>query len=103
MAPGAFKSDGALAWGDHHPCLFKGTEWFFRTGYRAHLPNEWIPALDDVENKLKAGACVADGGCGHGASVVAMAEAYPNSQFWGFEPRALDRDGTRAGPRGGHR
>ncbi len=82
---GAFQGEGALAWGDHHPCLFKGTEWFFRTGYRAHLPSEWIPALDGVEDKLKAGARVADVGCGHGASVVAMAEAYPNSEFWGFD------------------
>jgi 2-polyprenyl-3-methyl-5-hydroxy-6-metoxy-1,4-benzoquinol methylase len=81
----AFTGDGALAWGDHHSCLFKGTEWFFRTGYRAHLPAEWIPALEGVEDKLAAGARVADIGCGHGASVVAMAEAYPGSQFWGFD------------------
>ena len=81
----AFTGDGALAWGDHHPCLFKGTEWFFRTGYRAHLPGEWIPALEGVEDKLRAGADVADVGCGHGASVVVMAEAYPNSRMWGFD------------------
>ncbi len=82
---GAFTGDGGLAWGDHHPCLFKGTEWFFRTGYRAYLPSEWIPALEGVEDKLTAGARVADVGCGHGASVVAMAEAYPNSKFSGFD------------------
>jgi 2-polyprenyl-3-methyl-5-hydroxy-6-metoxy-1,4-benzoquinol methylase len=85
---GAFKGDGALAWGDHHPCLFAGTEWFFRTGYRAYLPHEWIPALDGVEDKLKAGARVADVGCGHGAAIVAMAEVYPASQFWGFDYHA---------------
>jgi hypothetical protein len=51
----AFRGDGGLAWGDHHPCLFSGTEWFFRTGYRAELPN-WIGALDGVEKKLAAGA-----------------------------------------------
>ena len=82
---GAFTGDGALAWGDHDSCLFKGTEWFFRAGYRAFLPGAWIPALDGVEEKLKAGARVADVGCGHGASVVVMADAYPNSQFWGFD------------------
>jgi 2-polyprenyl-3-methyl-5-hydroxy-6-metoxy-1,4-benzoquinol methylase len=81
----AFAGDGALAWGDHHPCLFKGTEWLFRAGYRAHLPGEWIPALDGVEDKLVAGARVADIGCGHGAPVVVMAEAYPKSSFWGFD------------------
>jgi SAM-dependent methyltransferase len=81
----AFMGDGGLAWGDHHPCLFKGTEWFFRTGYRAYLPSVWIPALDGVQAKLEAGARVADVGCGHGASVVVMADAYPNSRFWGFD------------------
>jgi 2-polyprenyl-3-methyl-5-hydroxy-6-metoxy-1,4-benzoquinol methylase len=81
----AFRGDGKLSWGDHHQCLFKGTEWFFRTGYRAHLPNEWIPALDGVEAKLQDGAKVADVGCGHGASVVVMAQTYPKSQFWGFD------------------
>jgi 2-polyprenyl-3-methyl-5-hydroxy-6-metoxy-1,4-benzoquinol methylase len=81
----AFTGDGSLAWGDHHACLFKGTEWFFRPGYRTYLPGEWIPALDGVEEKLRSGARVADVGCGHGASVVVMAEAYPNSQIAGFD------------------
>jgi SAM-dependent methyltransferase len=82
---GAFRGDGGLAWGDHHPCLFSGTEWLFRTGYRAMLATMWIPALGGVEAKLKAGAKVADVGCGHGASIVVMGEAYPNSSFWGFD------------------
>jgi 2-polyprenyl-3-methyl-5-hydroxy-6-metoxy-1,4-benzoquinol methylase len=80
-----FRGGGAMAWGEHHPCLFKGTEWFFRTGYRAHLPAEWIPALDGVEEKLRAGARVADIGCGHGASAIVMADAYPASRIWGFD------------------
>jgi SAM-dependent methyltransferase len=84
----AFKGNGALPWAEHHPCLFSGTEWFFRTGYRAHLTTTWIPALDGVEAKLKAGARVADVGCGHGASVVVMAGAYPKSSFFGFDLHA---------------
>jgi hypothetical protein len=80
----AFQSDGALSWGDHHPCLFSGTEWFFRTGYRAELPN-WIAALDGVVPKLEAGGTVADIGCGHGASVVVMAQTYPQAQIHGFD------------------
>ena len=91
----AFRGDGALAWGDHHPCLFSGTEWFFRTGYRAHLPAEWIPALEGVEDKLKDGARVADVGCGHGASVMVMADAYPNSRFSGFDYHAPSIDTAR--------
>jgi SAM-dependent methyltransferase len=81
---GAFRGDGALSWGDHHPCLFSGTEWFFRTGYRAELPN-WIAALDGVTAQLEAGARVADVGCGHGASVVVLADTYPNARLHGFD------------------
>ena len=80
----AFRGDGALSWGDHHPCLFSGTEWFFRTGYRAELPS-WVAALDGVATKLDAGATVADVGCGHGASAVVLAQAYPNAHIHGFD------------------
>jgi SAM-dependent methyltransferase len=80
----AFRGSGALSWADHDPRMFGGTEWLFRTGYRAYLP-AWIAALDGVQAKLEAGARVADVGCGHGASVVAMAGAFPRSRFWGFD------------------
>jgi 2-polyprenyl-3-methyl-5-hydroxy-6-metoxy-1,4-benzoquinol methylase len=80
----AFRGDGALSWGDHHPCLFSGTEWFFRTGYRAALP-AWIAALDGVGDKLTAGADVADVGCGHGASVVVLAQTFPQAHITGFD------------------
>ena len=98
----AFSSDGGMAWGDHDACLFKGTEWFFRTGYRTFLPGAWIPALDGVQEKLESGARVADIGCGHGASVVVMAEAYPNSEFRGFDfhPPSVDTARERAAEAG---
>jgi SAM-dependent methyltransferase len=91
----AFRGNGALSWGEHHPCLFSGTEWFFRTGYRANLTTAWIPALDGVDAKLKAGGKVADVGCGHGASVVVMADAYPNSTFFGFDFHAPSIETSR--------
>jgi SAM-dependent methyltransferase len=87
----AFRGDGALAWGDHHPCLFSGTEWFFRTGYRAELPN-WIGALDGVAATLAAGGSVADVGCGHGASVVVLAQTFPEAQITGFDLHAPSID-----------
>jgi 2-polyprenyl-3-methyl-5-hydroxy-6-metoxy-1,4-benzoquinol methylase len=98
----AFKGDGGLGWAAHDQCLFKGTEWFFRTGYRAYLPTEWLPALEGVDTKLRAGATVADVGCGHGASVVVMAQAYPKSRFWGFDfhPPSIDTARDRAGEAG---
>ena len=81
----AFKSGEGMGWHEHDPRLFHGTERFFRPGYRMHLVEEWIPALDGVKEKLESGATVADVGCGHGASTVIMAEAFPNSEFIGFD------------------
>ena len=80
-----FKSGKGRPWGDQSPCCFCATDRFFRPGYQAHLLGEWLPALDGVESKLKAGAKVADIGCGHGSSVVMMAKAYPNSHFVGID------------------
>ena len=82
---GYFRNGGGMLWGEHNPDLFIGTERFFRPGYTAHLVSTWIPSLEGVEEKLKAGAKVADIGCGHGASTIIMAKAYPNSEFWGFD------------------
>jgi SAM-dependent methyltransferase len=80
-----FRDGSGMLWGEHHPDLFIGTERFFRPGYSAHLIATWIPALTGIEEKLKAGGKVADVGCGHGASTIIMAKAYPNSQFWAFD------------------
>ncbi|MBS7702766.1 class I SAM-dependent methyltransferase [Chelatococcus asaccharovorans] len=81
----AFKTGRGLGWHEHHTCLFRGTERFFKTGYKAHLVSEWLPSLDGVVARLEAGARVADVGCGHGASTLIMAQAFPKSQFFGFD------------------
>ena len=81
----AFRTGAGLGWHEHHPALFAGTERFFRPGYTANLVGSWIPALEGVDGKLKAGSHVADVGCGHGASTVIMAQAYPNSSFIGYD------------------
>jgi SAM-dependent methyltransferase len=81
----AFNTGDGVGWHEHHHDLFAGTERFFRPGYAANLVSSWIPALDGVQAKLEAGARVADIGCGHGASTILMAEAFPNSEFVGFD------------------
>jgi SAM-dependent methyltransferase len=81
----AFRTGGGMGWHEHDHRLFRGTERFFRPGYRGNLVAAWIPALEGVQEKLEAGAKVADVGCGHGASTIIMAEAFPNSEFFGFD------------------
>jgi SAM-dependent methyltransferase len=81
----AFRTGEGVGWHEHDHRLFGGVERFFRPGYRANLVDAWLPALDGVEEKLRSGAKVADVGCGHGASTILMAEAYPNSTFAGFD------------------
>jgi SAM-dependent methyltransferase len=88
----AFRSGKGVGWNRRSECLFCGTARFFRTGYKHHLVQEWLPALDGVVEKLKRGASVADVGCGHGISTRLMAEAFPNSRFHGFDyhPGSID-------------
>ena len=91
----AFRSGGGMGWHEHDHRLFRGTERFFRPGYRAHLVAEWIPSLQGVEEKLTSGGRVADIGCGHGASTVIMAEAFPNSEFVGFDYHEASNERAR--------
>jgi len=81
----AFRTGLGLGWHEHDASLFHGTDRFFRPNYAANLVSSWIPALDGVEARLTAGASVADVGCGHGASTILMAQAYPASTFTGFD------------------
>lgn len=83
----AVDGDG-LGWHAHNGDVHHGCERFFRTMYNGHLLAEWLPALDGVVDKLTAGARVADVGCGHGASTILMAQAFPASTFVGSDYHA---------------
>ena len=80
-----FRTGRGMEWGEHHQCLFHGTERFFRASYNANLLDSWLPALDEVVEKLKRGGRGADVGCGHGASTILMAKAFPNAEFIGYD------------------
>ncbi len=87
IAEVARNGDG-IGWHDHVDDVHEGCERFFRPGYNAHLVDEWLPALEGMVDKLERGAAVADVGCGHGASTVLMAEAFPASTFLGSDYHA---------------
>lgn len=81
----AMKTGGGLSWGEHDERLFCGVAAFYRNAYAGSLVQEWLPSLNGVVDKLKAGTSVADIGCGHGHSTMLMAKAFPNSRFYGFD------------------
>jgi len=81
----AFRTGEGVGWHEHDSDLFHAIEDAWRPQYAAHLVDEWIPALDGVDATLDAGGRVVDVGCGHGASTVLLAEAYPESTFVGID------------------
>jgi 2-polyprenyl-3-methyl-5-hydroxy-6-metoxy-1,4-benzoquinol methylase len=81
----AFRTGRGVAWGDQAGCMFCAVARLFRPGYVNALVQEWLPALDGVVDRLRAGAKVADVGCGHGLSTRLMAQAFPHSRFTGYD------------------
>jgi 2-polyprenyl-3-methyl-5-hydroxy-6-metoxy-1,4-benzoquinol methylase len=90
-----FKTGQGMPWGDHHHRLFHAVEAFFRNGYRENLASKWIAALDGITERLDSGGRVADVGCGHGASSVLMASAFPAATVFGFDAHAGSIDVAR--------
>lgn len=90
-----FRTGAGMGWGEHVEGVFHGCEKFFRPGYAANLVSAWIPALEGVQQKLEAGAKVADIGCGKGASTRLMAKAFPKSLFFGFDYHDKSIEGAR--------
>ncbi|HQY89509.1 MAG TPA: class I SAM-dependent methyltransferase [Tepidisphaeraceae bacterium] len=80
-----FRSGKGLGWGEHDGCLFTGTARFFKPNYVGNIVTNWIPALDGMKDRLLKGASVVDVGCGYGYSTMLMAEAFPKSEFVGFD------------------
>ena len=91
----AFRTGKGVSWGEHDGRLFCGVAAFYRNGYRASLVPEWLPALDGVVQRLEAGIEVADIGCGYGHSTILMAQAFPNSRFYGFDTHASSIEEAR--------
>jgi len=98
----SFRTGEGMGWHEHDEDVFVGCEQFFRPGYIANLVPNWLPALDGVVAKLRAGGKGADLGCGLGASTVLLAEAYPQSRFIGsdYHERSIELARKRAADAG---
>ena len=99
----AARTGDGVGWHEHVHDVHEGCERFFRPGYNANLVAAWLPALDGVVEKLERGARVADVGCGHGASTILMAQAFPARRSSAPTTTRLDRDRARAGAGGRRR
>jgi len=95
----AFTGDGGIGWDEHHPFLFAGTRRFFEPAYRANLVPHWIPALDGIEERLQNGGRVADVGCGYGAPLILLAQAFPEATFVGYDAHVGSVEAARRAAR----
>jgi SAM-dependent methyltransferase len=93
----AFRTGIGLPYDRLGPSGAHATERSLGPWARMALVPRIIPALDDVGERLERGALVVDVGCGAGVALIALATAYPNSTFHGYElsRHALDRAAAR--------
>jgi SAM-dependent methyltransferase len=91
----AFTAGGGISQSDYGQEMWDGFERFSGTGFENLLIQQWVPGIPAAEEKLKAGAAVADLGCGRGRALIKLALAFPNSRFVGYDAYAPTIDIAR--------
>ena len=91
----AFRTGGGVAPEDLHEDVWLGTE-RFTAGWHSHLlVQHWLPLMPRVQERLRAGARVADVGCGAGRGAVALTKAFPACTVVGYDAHAPVVDRAR--------
>lgn len=81
----AFRKGGGISMDAYDDNWWVGLERDSASYFNHALVQEWIPALPELEIKLKKGISVADIGSGYGRAIINLAKAYPNSRFVGYD------------------
>ena len=88
----AFRSGKGVGWHEHDPACSRGRSGSSGRGTRS-LSSPMDPGARGRPGGLEEGGQVADVGCGHGASTLLMARAFPASRFVGFDYHQGSIDG----------
>src|SRR6185437_9168787 len=81
----AFREGGGVRAADLHPDVWTGTSRFTAQWHQNMLIQQWLPLVPEVTAKLRAGARVADVGCGTGQALIALARAFPAITGTGYD------------------
>jgi len=94
----AFRTGEGIPYEDYGPDIRQGIARSNRVMFINLLGTEWLPAIADVDARLRSQppARVADVGCGTGVSTIAIAQAYPNVRVEGIDLDRVSIDEARA-------
>lgn len=81
----AFRDGGGVPYDAFRPEFTGVMDALNRGGFDEHLVSAWLGLVPGLRDRLRAGARVADVGCGTGHAMVLLGQAFPASTFVGYD------------------